>query len=611
MQSDNSERSQISPWVDWGLLFLIAALFLRIGWRRWTHVMIDFGRELYVPWRLAEGDVLFRDIAYFNGPLSPHLNSVVFRIFGTSYTSLILFNILLLAITVWLLYRLMTALGSRLSATVGGVLFLIIFALADLTRAGNYNFITPYSHEMTHGSLLGLVVLTALFAYVRRPSSWRLVLIGGLLGTVFLTKAEFFLAAVAAVSTVVLLEMWQGDRGNKGLLDRAKPLVLGFMLPPLIAWFLMLGSLSPGAALRGVLGPWPYLFLQELGELRFYRKGMGTDAPVEHLRRMAIWIGLYAAMLVPPFLAALRTSPRSSSRRWVAGAISLWAGLLFVVLAPRFNPTDLPRPLPVILLVALVIALARQLRRPRDGSADWRPTAGIAFNVYALLLLAKMAFYPRFHNYGFALAMPAAMFLVVLLLDGLPRWIDRRGGYGPAFRLSALVFLVLVAVVFSWPSVIVFREKSLPFGHGADMFKIQDRFVVMQRLLERLPEVIEPDETLIVIPEGVMLNYQLRLENPTPHINFMPPELIMFGEDAIVASLMENPPDVIVLVKRQTMEYGFETIGNGYGERLMSWVGAHYPIVETVEDPDLWGANFGMALILRGPVEETDAPPGL
>ena len=70
-------------------------------------------------------------------------------------------------------------------------------------------------------------------------------------------------------------------------------------------------------------------------------------------------------------------------------------------------------------------------------------------------------------------------------------------------------------------------------------------------------------------------------------------------EENIIAALDRNPPDVIVLIKRRTIEYGFESIGDGYGEALMRWVGDRYPIVESVENPALWGENFGKALILR------------
>ena len=51
-------------------------------WGRWPDVLVDFSRELYVPWRMTEGQVLYRDVAYFAGPFSPSLDALWFRLFG-------------------------------------------------------------------------------------------------------------------------------------------------------------------------------------------------------------------------------------------------------------------------------------------------------------------------------------------------------------------------------------------------------------------------------------------------------------------------------------------------------------------------------------------------
>ena len=50
--------------------------------------VVDFGRELYVPWRITQGDVLYQDIAYFNGPLVPYINAAIFAVFGVGTLSL-------------------------------------------------------------------------------------------------------------------------------------------------------------------------------------------------------------------------------------------------------------------------------------------------------------------------------------------------------------------------------------------------------------------------------------------------------------------------------------------------------------------------------------------
>ena len=118
------------------------------SWRRWPELLIDFGRELYVPWRLIEGEVLYRDIAYFNGPLSPYVNALWFRIFGVSLETLAICNVLLIAALAALLYRMIEEVADRLAAAVAGLVFVAAFAFAQIGEIGNYNFVTPYSTRL-------------------------------------------------------------------------------------------------------------------------------------------------------------------------------------------------------------------------------------------------------------------------------------------------------------------------------------------------------------------------------------------------------------------------------------------------------------------------------
>ena len=73
-----------------GLSIVAVAMIamLIFSWRCWCDPIADFGRELYVPWQIKQGKVLYHDIAYFNGPLSPYFNSILFRVFGASLMTL-------------------------------------------------------------------------------------------------------------------------------------------------------------------------------------------------------------------------------------------------------------------------------------------------------------------------------------------------------------------------------------------------------------------------------------------------------------------------------------------------------------------------------------------
>ena len=71
-------------WLHVAVLAAAFAALFAWTWGRWPDVVIDFGRELYVPWRMLEGEQLFRDLSWFNGPLSPHWNALVFRRSGSA-----------------------------------------------------------------------------------------------------------------------------------------------------------------------------------------------------------------------------------------------------------------------------------------------------------------------------------------------------------------------------------------------------------------------------------------------------------------------------------------------------------------------------------------------
>ena len=75
------------------LLLLVGVSMLAFTWRAGPDPVVDFGRELYVPWRLSLGDALFTDIAWFSGPLSQYWSSLLFRIFGPGLTVLVWSNV--------------------------------------------------------------------------------------------------------------------------------------------------------------------------------------------------------------------------------------------------------------------------------------------------------------------------------------------------------------------------------------------------------------------------------------------------------------------------------------------------------------------------------------
>ena len=121
-------------------------------------------------------------------------------------------------------------------------------------------------------------------------------------------------------------------------------------------------------------------------------------------------------------------------------------------------------------------------------------------------------------------------------------------------------------------------------------------------LLQRAKIIMQPKDTIMVFPEGVMLNYLLRKSNPTPYINFAPPELLMFGEDNMIAAMNNNKPDIVIIVHQNWGDvYKIQHYGKDikYGRRIMEWIHKNYKTVEINLNEPLKDDNFGIKIMRR------------
>lgn len=153
---------------QWGNILLVAeplsvaAVFVYMLWRswlRWLDPLIDFPDTLYFAWRLSEGDLLYKNLATWYGPL-PHLvEAAGFRLFGVGLDTVVWMNIALTVGVLLLVRNLVGALGNRLTVWLSSVVFVVVFAFNHDTVAGNFNFITPYAAQATYGFAGLLLVL--------------------------------------------------------------------------------------------------------------------------------------------------------------------------------------------------------------------------------------------------------------------------------------------------------------------------------------------------------------------------------------------------------------------------------------------------------------------
>ena len=116
-------------------LALVGVVFVALAaltWRKWPDALIDFGVQLYIPWRLTESSVLYRDLFYIGGgPLSQYFNALLFKIFGVSFFTLIAANLAFSAVLLGCVYRRFLAVSDVLTATMVCLGIVVVFTFSE------------------------------------------------------------------------------------------------------------------------------------------------------------------------------------------------------------------------------------------------------------------------------------------------------------------------------------------------------------------------------------------------------------------------------------------------------------------------------------------------
>ncbi len=603
--SDEADRSGSQSWHRVASAAAIACTFVGLAsWSfgKWPDVLVDFGRELYVPWRLLNGEVLYADVAHFNGPLSQYLNALWFWCFGTGLSTLVWVNLLVLAAISAAAFCLLERFCHALIAAAAVIVFLCIFAFGHLVAYGNYNFVTPYSHEVVHG--FGLSLCALLCALRCSGAGWRWdAATGLLLGCVFLTKAELFVAALLGVGACRACIARVGTPDAAPIWSALFALGAGALCPVVSAWWLLSLAMPATDAFVGILGSWPGIAAGDAASLHFYQRGMGVDQIATNSASM--WIE-FAGLMAVVGVVALADRLSGGLPRWIQ--FSLAFGLVMLIgiggfWLPWMTPDwmRIGRSLPLVALGGIVLATFRW-RRIVYGLARSR-CAAIGFAVFAFALLLKMILAARVYQYGFALSAPAAMLLVVVAVDWIPAELRRFGSSGRVFRSVSLLLIAVVTWNYVKISAERYESKVVPIGKSRDAFLarppragvLSGRAAAVESVLVRLAALPE-DATVLVLPEGVMLNYLARRRSPTRFITFLPPELVLFGEQRIVDALTADPPTTVVLIHKDTSEYGYPLFGRDYGQAIMNWLREGYePSGPPIGDEPLApGSQFGV-----------------
>ena len=595
---DNIRPGRISFWAGFAIIALVFAAGAALTWRKWPDLIIDFGQQLYIPWQLSQGAVLYRDIFYMaGGPLSQYWHALLFHLFGPSFLVIIFSNFTITVLMLFIIYRQFGRAVGLLCGLAITLAVVSVFCFSQYVGVGNYNYAAPYSHEMLHGLFLSIVAITLLAQWRERKQVFCAAAAGLCLGLVVLTKPDI---CFALTLTIVSAFIFSTKLDRKFLLRSAAAL-LATAAAPLLAFYLFFLRVSDWRDSLGLeFFGWRPLFMKSVVNDPYYQWSLGLDNPFVNIHTIALQT---LVVLITVAICAWIVRWSKNSAPLLRQSVPIAVAVLLLVAGWRLNWTVSGAALPALCLLA-VLLLWRRLQNSSDSETIFFP---LVWSIFAMLLLAKQGLSPRLAHTGFALAMPAFVCAIFLLGWELPRFLEERYAVpGRPMRLFTLVILCVAVVGLTQTSFRFYRGKHLLVGRGQDVIvangpsgnSVEAR--TMNEALGWIATNLPPEASLAAIPQGVMLNYLSRHPNSTPCLDWNPVMLEVFGGANMNDELKKHPPDYIALVEWEP--YQFEPVDFGsktYGGDTMAWVRENYTRAELFGSEPLRNGLFGIEILKR------------
>ncbi|HWR96979.1 MAG TPA: hypothetical protein VN317_01010 [Candidatus Methanoperedens sp.] len=609
-QSELAKGWRRLPWGAWFGPLSLALLFVALfcwTWRKWPDPQIDFGQQLYLGWQLSSGKLLQQDIFWPFGPFSQYVLAGWFRVAGVSVMSLVWFNVLVLTAIVAMVYRLVLAMADRTAATAAGLVFVGVFAFGQYAVISNYNYLTPYAEDATHGMAISLAALLLVWRYGRTGGRRCVAGIGICLGLLFLNKPEYCVSLLAGAGAGLTGMLWVRRAGTREWVGTGIALAGAAVVPVAAAWVWLAILMGPAASLSALMRPWAML-----GETSFVagmlnQSVLGLSDPGGNIRKSLVMLCWQAAVLAPAFLVGRRCRPGTGAVLIGLGLGATIAALLWLVV-PRISWLYVLRPLPVA-AAAIAVWAGRRVFRSRTGGEAGLAGTRLAASVFALALLGKMILNAHVYHYGFVLAMPATLLVVCALMSWAPSRLDAVGGAGIALRCATGILLAVFVFAHWRIEDRLLSAKVYQVGAGPDRFWADHRGRNINAAVEAVRSLTAADSRLFVMPEGAIINYLARRENPGRLLGFVPNGFVQ--ETEIVRVLQDSRPEMIAITDRDVREFGSLPLGSGYGREVMALVNRDYQLVRQFGPSPFVPNGDGIALLARraGGTSRSPGPP--
>ena len=552
---------------------------LAASWQRWGNPLVDSGRELNVPLRLTNGEMLYSDVRYIYGPFSPYLNAFLYRVFHPSLWVLwghgIVSTILILALSHWIARQI----AGRFPATLA---CLAITWVCALKSQGNY--LMAYAFGGLDGSTFLLGATALLIVFLRNKNSAALLGAGIMSALAILSKTELGGAAVGTGAVAAFLAGY--SRIRNVLVWLAVFLAPALGVPALFfSWFAArVGwrTLTVDSHLFFGHVPWQLMYFNGL-RFGFGHPWHSLSLMIASMIRLIAFGGLLVSisLLMETRRAGVLNENGGIGRKPLRAVVGLLISVAGIIVS-GIGLSDLGpfMPMPFLLLILAGVGIVAFVGAERRGNTTAQIHAGTILIITASALGSLARIILRVSTGGAlsSFLLPGSVLLFVyiwveifplLLADPATR---RRASQLISFALAASVVVTAVTL-----SVRYRRKFSYPLVTPRGTWRTPaDIGIAFMQALQFIEKRTVPGDPVAILPEGTTLVFLSERRNPLRDEIVTPGFLDAAGEEHAIESLRRSQARLIFIANRPTPEFAETSIGKDYDQHLMYWVEKNY-----------------------------------
>ena len=534
---------------------LATAALWTVSRGKWSDPIIDTGIEWFYADALSRGALLYRDVVYWFGPFTPYFHAAFFALLGSSFSTLVLTGVVMCSGTLAALYLALRRVTGRAEAAAAVALAVPVLVFMP----GGGGAILGMGYRMWEAAAFALVAVA--LAAGRPSGPWRSAAVGGLCALAGLCRTEWGVASLLAAGTATWI------RGGS-LRDRVHDVLIAC-----VAFLALFG---------GTMG----VFVAVSGSKAVLRDGhlLLTGLPPETRRHLLNISGLrdpaggflrllYSAsmwgtiFLVVEVASTWKNDPDRLRRRlpWLGGA------LVFLLVYSNYAGSTTMLFFSGVPLIAAAAAGVGFLR----GRGP-RAAALAGYGLLGLMVCLRKPFSIADSPYVAPPLIVALVCGIGLLASAVSGERIRSARVRLRWALFAMVVL-LAGFSFAARTVQYSRDPRVPLpGTGGWLSAPPEAARAITLLVREIRERTRPDDGLVVFPEGQVINFLSGRRNPIRFNLFIPGYLTDTNELEIIGELSRVKPAAVVIVNRQTSEYGRRFFGKNYGRRVWSWIEENY-----------------------------------